>query len=146
MGKRMLSAEDVAKHGIVMSHELMDNGELRFRLKASDGTGYIRTEAGKNGQWQSSHFHKTTREIYIVQRSWMCMAIYDNGKLTLRIYHEGEYTEVEPMTAHNVFLPEGAITHTVKFGNADAEDWRFFPELDPMTRGLSEEDIKRKCG
>ena len=40
------------QHGIVANHTRMPNGELRFRLNASDGTGYVRTESvpGETGR------------------------------------------------------------------------------------------------
>jgi hypothetical protein len=66
------------QHGIVANHTRMPNGELRFRLNASDGTGYVRTESVPGGNWQISHYHRELRETYIVQKGWMIL-VSDNA-------------------------------------------------------------------
>lgn len=48
------------KHGIFTLHHQMTNLERRFRLKKSDGTAYIRTEASTEGGWQESHYQPIT--------------------------------------------------------------------------------------
>ena len=54
----------------------MDNGEKRFRqICIKDKTAYIRAEGGKVGYWQNSHYHKTIREIYIVQKGSILLEI-----------------------------------------------------------------------
>ena len=42
---------DLKEAGITTSGARMDNGEGRFRMMNSDGSGYIRTEAGPQGAW-----------------------------------------------------------------------------------------------
>ena len=38
---------ELNRYGIRTNHNIMDNGERRFRLSGSDGSCYIRTEAAE---------------------------------------------------------------------------------------------------
>ena len=58
---------ELNEYGIITEHNIMDNGEKRFRLIGSDGSSYIRAEASFNGGWQKSHYHTTIKELYLVQ-------------------------------------------------------------------------------
>ncbi len=51
MSKRIAEAEASETHGVSAEHERMPNGEFRFRLKSSDGSGYVRTVACEQGAW-----------------------------------------------------------------------------------------------
>lgn len=57
-------AEDA--FGIELTHERMENDELRFRLFGDDLNGYIRTVATSKGGWQKSHVHTEFKEFYLV--------------------------------------------------------------------------------
>ena len=96
----------------------MPTGELRFRLKHDDGTAYIRTEATDRGGWQNSHYHRTVRETYIVQRGKMAFAELVDGALRVRIFGPNEICTTEPNVAHNVYLYCNSVIHTVKHGEA----------------------------
>lgn len=65
---KQISEEEAHLLGIDTLHQEMDNGERRFRLVSSDGSSYIRTEASNNGGCQKSHYHKSLREFYVVQK------------------------------------------------------------------------------
>lgn len=120
---REITPEDAAKlHGISTQHHQMPNGELRFRLKKNDGTAYIRTEASSEGAWQRSHYHNSVRETYIVQKGWIAYAELIDGKRRLRSFQTGELFTTQPGVIHNVYMPESAVIHTVKHGEASTED------------------------
>ncbi len=116
-------AEAREEYGIYCRHQLMDNLELRFRLKKTDGTGYIRTEAGDEGAWQESHFHRHVRETYIVQTGWIAYAErLPNGRPSITIYLENEVFTTRPGVVHNIYMPAKSVIHTVKHGICDSED------------------------
>jgi hypothetical protein len=120
----------------------MDNGEYRLRLMR-ENYGYIMTIAGKEGAWQNSHYHNGVRETYIVQTGWMAMAeLEDDGSVIFHVFKEGGIVTTEPGMVHNVYLPAGAVIHTVKHGDVSAEnDWHASPELDVKTKLVTEEQL-----
>jgi mannose-6-phosphate isomerase-like protein (cupin superfamily) len=142
---RKLTTEEATGYGIYANHEIMSNGELRFRLTGSDGSSYIRTHASDIGAWQRSHVHHSTREVYIVQSGWMCLASIVKGVLNLRICQSGELVEINPMIPHNVYLPAKAMIHTVKHGLSGKDDRFAVPELDELVLGLSEEQLVQQA-
>lgn len=137
--------EDIANtnYGIACDHEAMANGEIRFRLISKDGSVYVRTESGENGAWQNSHFHKNAKETYIVQTGWMAFASNVDEELDIVILRSGDELTIKPFTIHNVYLPGGAVIHTVKHGAATKQDWFEDVEFDRATKHLSEKDIMR---
>ena len=83
---------------VVCDHaRMVENGELRFRLKKlTDGTAYIRTEASSAG-WQQCHYHQYVQETYIVQKGWIAYAeCIENDPPFLVIYNEGELFTTRP--------------------------------------------------
>lgn len=132
-----------ADHGITCPHEAMDNGELRFRLTSEDGSAYIRTVSGTNGAWQNSHYHKSVKETYIVQKGWMAFASLSGDKVSLVIAKAGHLITSEPFVVHNVYLPAGAVIHTVKHGASEEKDWFGDEEFDKATKNISEEEMIR---
>ena len=54
---RPLAPGEAEALGVTTLHEEMDNGELRFRLRATDGSSYIRTQAASQIRSQSSVLH-----------------------------------------------------------------------------------------
>lgn len=136
-----IEENELKNFGIHTKHEEMDNGELRFRLTANDGSGYIRTVAGRNGAWQNSHSHKFIRETYIVQSGWMALAQLINNNLEIKIYRPGDVLTIKIDVIHNVYLPKDAVTHTVKHGKTKDTDWLPNKEFDNKTKLLCEKDI-----
>ena len=149
--RRKLSHEEIASvHNVVCNGEQMESGELRFRLKKlTDGTAYIRTEADFNGGWQQSHFHQHVKETYIVQKGWIGYAEFVNGEMLVAIYRSGQLFTTRPKIIHNVYMPGGAVIHTVKHGDAppdDLDDRKTNSETElftDMTSVLSEDGIQR---
>ena len=141
---RDIGLEEARAKGVSTEHREMPNGELRFRLKHDDGTAYSRTEAAAGGGWQNSHYHRSVRETYIVQRGKMAFAELVDGALKVRIFGPNEICTTEPNVSHNVYLYRNSVTHTVKHGEAgDKTDWHAEPSLDAMTVHLDEADIRR---
>jgi len=146
--REIRNEEAATKHCIKTYHQEMDNGQFRFRLLKSDGTAYIRTEAGLTGAWQSSHYHKTVKETYIVQWGWIAYAELIKGERKISLYHAGELFTTQTCVIHNVYMPAKAVIHTVKHGDAALED-RIVDEttkqFDKDTQYLTEEEIKSEA-
>jgi hypothetical protein len=85
------SARD--NYGIYTDHELMPNGEARFRLLAQEG-GYIRTIASEAGKWQIAHKHKQLIETYVVESGWMGFADLVDDQLRIRVITVGGLVSV----------------------------------------------------
>lgn len=140
------SDEAKRKHGITSRHSRMPNGELRFRLLKADGTAYIRTEASLDSGWQRSHYHNQVKETYIVQAGWMGYAQLVDDNPTYHIYKKGESFTTRPWIIHNVYLPSGAVVHTVKHGESKnekrLEDDRT-SSFTEITQSISEKDLKK---
>ena len=128
-------------YGVFFSHQIMENGELRFRLISNDGSSYIRTVSVKDG-WQSAHFHKTGHEVYIVQDGWMVMATSVEGGTLIKRYGPGSVVFLHAPTLHNIYLPENAVIHTVKYGMIDYDDWCPSEELQEITMKYSKQDLE----
>jgi mannose-6-phosphate isomerase-like protein (cupin superfamily) len=140
--ERQIDTESAARdYGVVASHSLMDNGELRFRLMGSDGNGYIRTVASQLGGWQRAHSHSKYRELYVVETGWMGVAVAggDTKSPHLSRIGQGEFYVTGLSQVHNVYLPAGAVIHTVKFGSSEADtNWIADEEFTAVTIALSE--------
>ncbi|HVW82855.1 MAG TPA: hypothetical protein VHC68_02860 [Candidatus Paceibacterota bacterium] len=147
-----LKPEEITALGVVFSSHAMDNGETRHRV-LRQGYGYILTIMPPDGGgWQNSHYHKEIKEQYTVQEGWICYACLvpggNNGGVSFKIYTAGQTftTGTEP---HNVYMPGGAVIHTVKHGMTSLEkDWFPSPELDLLTKEVSENELRRRiaCG
>ena len=53
---RPLSPKEAEALGVTTLHEEMDNGELRFRLRARDGSSYIRTQSAPTAAGRTATF------------------------------------------------------------------------------------------
>ncbi|NLZ26571.1 MAG: hypothetical protein GX884_03220 [Chloroflexi bacterium] len=136
-----ITIDDAKKiYGISFSHQIMENGELRFRLISSDGSSYVRTVSVTDG-WQSAHYHKRGHEVYIVQEGWMVMATLVKRKCILKRYGPGSVISLESLTHHNIFLPSAAVIHTVKYGMTGYEDWWPAKALQKITLKLTFQDL-----
>jgi len=133
---KQISQEELPEYGITTSHNIMDNGERRFRLGGADGSVYIRTEATVCSGWQNSHYHTRLSEMCIVQEGWVYYAELIDGKVEARKYTAGEHFLIRPMIAHNSYMGPNAILHTVKFGDCSNADWCPAPQLDTLVREL----------
>lgn len=128
-----LTDKQALEFGIQLVHHQMDNGELRFRLTRDTGSSYILTLSAEQSGWQSSHVHLRKREFYIVEQGWIVLALRQSEQLTFRRLGPNDSFMLPPGLPHNVYLSEGSVLHTVKYGSADA-DWEAAPELDEKLR------------
>lgn len=139
---RKISDEEAQALGIVTSHDWMDNGERRFRLLSSDGSSYCRTAASDQGAWQNSHYHKSLSEFYVVQAGWIVYAEYrTDGSSNLHLLTQGGCVTVNPFIHHNIFMSGHSVIHTIKYGAGSSSDWFASPELDALTRHLTEQEL-----
>ena len=128
-----LTDKQALEFGIQPVHHQMDNGEQRFRLTRDTGSSYILTLSAEQSGWQSSHVHLRKREFYIVEQGWIVLALRQSEQLTFRRLGPNDSFMLPPGLPHNVYLSEGSVLHTVKYGSADA-DWEAAPELDEKLR------------
>lgn len=144
---RDIGPEEARTKGVSTEHNEMPSGERRFRLKHDDGTAYSRTEAPAIGDWQKSHYHRSVRETYIVQRGRMALAELVEETLKLRVFGPNEICTTKPNVSHNVFLYGNSVIHSVKHGDGgDRTDWHASPSLDEKTLHLDEAEIMRMVG
>lgn len=137
---RKIDADELERFGINTNHEIMDNGQLRFRLSGKDGSGYIRCENRTAPAWENSHRHSKLRELILVQSGSVVFASLKGGKAIFTTLHEGDFIISEPGIAHNEILSSGAVIHTLKYGDCAQPDWIPCPELDRLTKHLTFEE------
>ena len=130
--------------GITTRHERMDNGELRFRLCACDGSSYIRTEASDQSGWQNSHLHRYVHELNVIQQGVMLVVEEHDGVLVPRVLRTGDFYLCPLNVPHNSYLLPGTVAHTVKYGQDLPDvDWVACPWLDPRCRALDVDALVR---
>ena len=140
---------------VVFDCRKMENEETRFRAKFPNGAAYIHTEAGEGG-WQNAHYHKGLDETFIVEQGWVAVAKRIDSLWGVILYVSRETFVIEKNTPNNIFLPKGAIIHTIQFGTfgspignpdkGDADWWPTTPEFDTWSKGLSLENIADYAG
>ncbi|MEG1858090.1 MAG: hypothetical protein RR216_05065 [Pseudoflavonifractor sp.] len=132
-----LTAKAAAGLGITVHHQRMDNGELRFRLCCTDGSSYIRTEAGAESGWQNSHIHHVVHELNVVQSGTVVLVEGTPEHASVRVCRSEESYTSPLGLPHNCYFLPGTVVHTVKFGGVPGgSDWTAYPPLDPYCRSL----------
>lgn len=133
-----ISLESAAEFGIENKHSIMENGEKRFRqICNKDKTAYIRAESGDNGYWQNSHYHKTIKELYIVQKGSILLAAYLNDQAKIKKVNENEFFSIGPNIPHNIYMYPNTVIHTVKYGSIDNYDWIPYEKLDEILKKIN---------
>ena len=138
---KQIESSELPQYGIRTNHNIMDNGERRFRLSGADGSCYIRTEAAEDSGWQNSHYHTHLSELCIVQEGWVIYAELIGGKVEASKYTAGETYLIRPTIPHNSWMAPHSILHTVKFGDCTNADWIASPELDALVKGSDPKDF-----
>ena len=138
----VLTDGEAAGLGVSTLHERMDNGEYRFRLRHSDGSSYIRTQAAGESGWQKSHLHKYVREISLVQEGAMLVAELHRDTVFTRLLGAGELYDCPLNVPHNSYLFPGSVIHTVKLSCPPEGDWTACPALDPLCRALDPQALR----
>lgn len=139
-----ISEDEARLNGIKSFHSVLENGEKRFRqVCLKDNTSYSRTESGNtlNGYWQKSHYHKYSRELYIVQKGEIIFAEFIDEKLKLTRVKENEICKTEINIPHNVYMFPNTVIHTVKYGDIKEIDWNDFSKLDILLEDVNIENI-----
>ena len=128
-----LTSEEVINDKIRTYHTIMDNGEKRYRLISDkDNTSYIRTESMNNGGLQKSHYHKSFKEMYMLQSGKAIIYEYKDNKVNKIELLPGDNYLIMPNIIHNVYMYPNSVMHTVKYGNSDKDDWYESKELDEL--------------
>lgn len=143
-----ISAEEAERLGVEAIHQVMDNGEKRFRLVNQDGSCYIRTEGSATGAWQNSHYHQKLTELYVVESGWIVYAeLAESGQPILKQLKAGETVCVMPLKPHNVYMSPNTVTHVIKYGGGPSEqpDWFPSPELDRFIEPITEKEFIQKA-
>ncbi len=155
-----------AEVGLQPSFKQMENGERRYFIKSEDGADYVVTVAGESGGWQNAHYHggpealagrskEGVHEHYVVEQGWMAVARFFFGleegpHLEVFVLQPNQSVSFAPGEHHNVYLPAGAVIHTIKTGhpvgnpNRKMNDWWPDEGLDEASKKLTEEDIMRQ--
>ena len=124
--------EQAKKYGISTNHQLMDSGELRFRLNSEHGSCYILTKAKSEQYWQNSHVHYHKKELYLVEKGWVIIALMKEKVEFIKL-SENESLMIMPNIPHNLYISKDAIIHTIKYGSEDT-DWYPYPKLDEICK------------
>ena len=74
-------------------------------------------------------------ELYLVEKGSAIIVIYENERYQLKRLYENESLMIKPGVAHNLYIFEDSIIHTVKYG-AFSNDWHSYPELDEICQKL----------
>ena len=138
MTKSIPGFYEIGTEGMIDYHEI-DYHEMDNSIVADD-----------TGKWQDSRYHKGVQVRFIVQKGWMAFAkSFKSGVgIQIKILREGEMVSSEPNIPHNIYIPVGAVIDRVKFGDTGAQkasgalDWHASPELDRLTKSLSESQIR----
>lgn len=142
---RPLSPQEAEDLGVSTLHEEMDNGELRFRLRASDGSSYIRTQSSPHSGWQNSHLHRHVHELNVIQQGAMVVVEERGGDLSVRVVRAGEFYLCPLHVPHNSYMAPDTVAHTVKYGtNLPQADWVPCPHLDELCRTLDPEALLKE--
>ena len=115
---------------------------MRFRLRAADGSSYIRTQAAQQSGWQNSHLHRFVHELNVIQQGAMAVVEERGGKLSVRVIRAGEFYLCPLNVPHNSYMAPGTVAHTVKYGtDLPQSDWVACPHLDEVCRTLDPEAL-----
>jgi|GEM_PF-3193128 len=133
-----------------------DDDEVRHSVSLPDGSKWIVTRS-KRPHWQNAHFHKGLTETYVVQQKWMVAATHWNGlplkrPNSVQKFNKSKIVSFAPGLQHNIYLPEGALIHTIKTGKAvsnpdkqSGADWWEAEDLDVWTKTRDSEAAVTKA-
>jgi len=139
--KYIVEDDMLAKRNIVIENEDMPCGETRFRVKWQDFSGVNITVAGDKPEWQNAHYHEYSKELYLVQKGKILMAIETlEGNVEYKVLKAGETIILEPFTNHNVYMCADTMTYVIKFGDTKEKDWNLAERLDEISKKCNVEE------
>ena len=112
----------------------MSNGETRFRVKWNDFSGVNITNSLDITNWQNAHYHKLCKELYLVQKGKILVALCKSENIEYKELNKGDIMLIEPFTSHNVYMFSNTMTYVVKFGDVIENDWFHDEELDKISK------------
>lgn len=137
----IITDQNAYLNGISTKHEIMDNGQKRYRLTYNNVSTYIRSESPNENMWENSHMHSTIYEMYVIQEGMIFLAEYIDEKLVIKRYCTNEYCVSTPGIPHNTYIIANSIVHIVKFGDISTNDWIPCERLDDITKKLTFDNI-----
>lgn len=135
--KKIIKPQELEQYGVMQQHEIMENGEIRFRLIGPDGSSYIRCESGSDCVWENSHCHSRLKEMILVQKGRIVFVEYIEGRTRFQKLEADDFVITTPMIPHNICMFSHTVVHTIKFGDCGNADWIPSKQLDEATKGLS---------
>lgn len=141
-----ISPEALPAFGVLLNHERMDNGQLRFRLTGADNSSYIRCENRGGPAWENAHLHSALQELVLVQRGRVIFVELTGQTPVFRLLCQGDFVTTTPGVAHTEWLDRDTTVHTIKFGDCASPDWISSPQLDALTHPLSGEEALALAG
>lgn len=132
--KKIINDEFLTENNIHIENELMPNGEKRFRIKWSDMSGVNITNSSNSPNWQNAHYHKSCKELYVVQKGKIIIALLKNDNVEYKELKSGETITIDPLISHNVYMFENSMTYVIKFGEISENDWYADEKLDKISK------------
>lgn len=137
--KRKITTGECGAYGITFPCEEI-RGQQRFRVKDESGcvAGMI---FANGGGWQNSHTSIYPHEVAVVHRGWVAIATPEGDGIKVQILRQGDCLMMSPNFLHNTYMSDGSTMLYLKFGDCKEGDWIANPQLDLLTKPLSEADI-----
>lgn len=138
--KRKLTPAECAALGFTFPCEEI-RGQSRGRVAHESGCVVGMIVAGAEGGWQNAHHSVYPHEVAAVHEGWVAIVTPDGDGIKIQVLRKGESLTMSPNFSHNTYMSAGSILLYMKFGDVREGDWVADPELDRLTKALSEADI-----
>lgn len=132
--KEIIHNSFLTENNINIENEQMPNGEKRFRVRWSDLSGVNITNSSDESNWQNAHYHKTCKELYVVQKGKILLATLKNKEVEYKELKKGDVIVIEPLISHNIYMFKNSMTYVIKFGEISEDDWYYDEELDKISK------------
>lgn len=132
--KDIIENDLLLEKNIAIENEQMPNGETRFRVRWSDYSGVNITNSSDTPSWQNAHYHKVCKELYVVQKGKILIALDNDDKVDYKELQKGELFLIEPFIKHNVYMFSDTMTYVLKFGDVVRDDWFYAEKLDEISK------------
>ncbi len=135
---KMYKEWNYEEHGVKVNIDIMNNNEERLRfIDFENNSSYIKTISKDNAYWQKSHYHKQTKEVYIVIEGNITIAEKMGSKVQMIKVEKGNGHLVNKGVVHNVYMDKGTVVHTLKLSdNIVDKDWYSDIELDTLLKNI----------